>query len=70
MLINTHEERMRNAYTLWYNGVDFKEYFKLRAEEGGSLVFEMSDYHAYCEQCRIAAEEHDDPMMSHWGENV
>ena len=45
------------AYTLWSNGVDFKEYFKIRAEEGGSLVLEISAFWEYCQGAKDAAME-------------
>ena len=47
MELNTNKQAMSNAYTGWYNGVDFKDYFKLRAQEGGSLVFEVADLHKF-----------------------
>ena len=55
--MNTMTTKELEAYTLWTNGVSFKEYFKLRDAEGGSLAFEVGDLWEYCEGAKTAALE-------------
>ena len=58
------------AFTEWYNGVGFKDYFKILDARGTSLVFEVNDLQVYCEGAEAAAEENFDEAEAHFGSNT